>query len=387
MNKIKYGRQDISEDDIASVVKVLRSDLLTQGPMVPAFERSVSQYCKAKFAVAVNSATSALHIAYKALDLKNDDLLWTSANTFVATANAAIMCGAKVDFLDIDPNTYNICVDKLEKKLINAKEINMLPKIVVPVFMCGQSCDMKRIKELSKEYNFKIVEDASHGIGGAYKNHKIGSANFADITVLSFHPVKIITTGEGGMALTNNKLIFEKMQRLRSHGITGDKKLFTKRNSSEIWNYQQIELGNNYRMTDIQAALGISQLKRVDEFVLKRNKIAKRYNNLLKDLNVTVPLVSDDCYSSFHLYVIRLNKKGIKTTQKNLYDKLTESGIQVNLHYIPVHRQPYYESLGFREGYCPEAEKYHKDALTIPLHPLLSDEEINFISSKLYEFL
>ena len=343
---------------------------------------SVSNYCKAKYAVAVNSATSALHIAYKALDLKSNDFLWTSANTFVATANAAIMCGAKVDFLDINPDTYNICIDKLEKKLIEAKNLNKLPKIVVPVFMCGQSCDMERIKELSKQYDFKIVEDASHGIGGSYKNHKIGSSKFSDITVLSFHPVKIITTGEGGMALTNDKLIFEKMQRLRSHGITGDSKLFSRRDSSEIWNYQQIELGNNYRMTDIQAALGISQLKRVDEFVLKRNEIAKKYNKLLKGTNVTVPLVSDDCYSSFHLYVIRLNKKGINITQKELYKRLTESGIQVNLHYIPVHRQPFYESLGFKEGYCPEAEKYHKDALTIPLHPLLSDDEINFITEK-----
>jgi len=355
---IPYGRQDISQDDIDVVVKVLQSDFLTQGPMVPKFEQAVAQYCGAQFAVAVNSATSALHIACLALDLGPGDTLWTSPNTFVASANCALYCGAKIDFVDIDPLTYNMSVEHLAHKLVEAKKTNTLPKIVVPVHFAGQSCDMKAIKALAQEYGFFIIEDASHAIGGKYLNEPVGNCKYSDVTVFSFHPVKIITTAEGGMAMTNNPTLASNLQRYRSHGISTNQADMSPRPSDEIWNYQQIKLGLNYRMTDIQAALGLSQMNRIDEFIAKRHVIAKRYNEALINLPIKTPWQLPDTCSAYHLYPICLETNQINKTQREVYDEIIAAGISVNLHYIPVYRQPYYEALGFKKDYCPNAEAY-----------------------------
>ena len=367
-----YGRQDINQADIDAVVAVLHSDFLTQGPAVPLFEKTVASYCSAQHAVAVSSATAALHIACLALDLGPGDWLWTSPITFVASANCALYCGAQVDFVDIDPRTYNMSVERLVEKLVQAEKTGKLPKIVVPVHLCGQSCDMAAIHKLSQLYGFTIIEDASHSIGGKYKNEAVGNCRYSDITVFSFHPVKIITTGEGGMALTNNPEFADRMQRYRSHGITSDANKIQPRPTDEIWNYQQISLGFNYRMTDIQAALGVSQMARLDDFVTKRQQIAKCYNSELDGLSLQTPLQYADSYSSYHLYPIRIKLGETKQTQRQVYNALLSAGINVNLHYIPVYRQPYYESIGFRAGYCTEAEQYHKDAFSIPMYPTLS---------------
>lgn len=370
-----YSRQDINQTDIEAVVAVLRSDFLTQGPMVPLFENTLASYCGAQHAVAVSSATAALHIACLSLDLGPGDWLWTSPITFVASSNCALYCGAQVDFVDIDLLTYNMSVERLAEKLVQAEKDGKLPKIVMPVHLCGQSCDMEAIQALSQQYGFAIIEDASHAIGGKYKNEAIGNCCYSDIVVFSFHPVKIITTGEGGMALTNNPELADRMQRYRSHGISSDASKMRPRPSDEIWNYQQISLGFNYRMTDIQAALGVSQMTRLDEFVTKRQKIAKRYNNELAGLALQVPLQHSDSYSSYHLYPIRIKLGEAKQTQRKIYDSLQLAGINVNLHYIPVYRQPYYEAIGFKAGYCPEAEQYHRDVLSIPIYPAMSDEQ------------
>ena len=372
---ISYGRQDISEADIDAVVAVLRSDFLTQGPAVTLFEQTVASYCGAQHSLAVSSASAALHIACLALDLGPGDWLWTTPNTFVASANCALHCGAQVDFVDIDRCTYNISVERLTEKLVEAEKIGKLPKIVVPVHMCGQSCDMAAIHALSQTYGFKIIEDASHAIGGKYKNETIGNCGYSDITVFSFHPVKIITTGEGGMALTNNSELNSRMQRYLSHGITSEASLMQPRPADEIWNYQQINLGFNYRMTDIQAALGVSQMMRLDEFVTKRWQIAQRYNAELAGLALQTPQLLTDSYSSYHLYPVRIKVDETTQTQRKIYDALQASGINVNLHYIPVYRQPYYEAMGFKAGYCPEAEQYHRDTLSIPIYPGLSSAQ------------
>jgi UDP-4-amino-4,6-dideoxy-N-acetyl-beta-L-altrosamine transaminase len=372
---IPYGKQNINQTDIDTVIDVLQSDFLTQGPQVPLFEKKVLDYCGSKFGIAVNSASSALHIACLALELGKGDWLWTSANTFVASSNCSLHCGAQVDFVDIDPRTYNMSVERLAEKLAQAEKVGKLPKIVVPIHMCGQSCDMVGIHSLSQKYGFKIIEDASHAIGGKYKNEAIGNCRYSDIVVFSFHPVKIVTTGEGGMALTNNQELAERMQRYRSHGITTDAIKMKPRPADEIWNYQQIDLGFNYRMTDIHAALGLSQMNRLDEFVSKRQQIAKRYNTELDGLALQIPWQHKDCYSSYHLYPIRIKLGKTKQTQRKVYDALQFAGINVNLHYIPVYRQPYYEGMGFKAGYCKEAEKYHSDVLSIPMYPTLSDEE------------
>lgn len=384
---IPYGRQEITKEDIDAVVAVLRSEFLTQGPVVPRFECSISEYCGALHAVAVNSATSALHIACLALELGPGDWLWTSPTTFVASANCALYCGARVDFVDIDADSYNICVEKLSEKLSQAKKENKLPKILVPVHLCGQSCDMAAIYDLSKKYGFKIIEDASHAIGGRYKGELIGSCRYSDITIFSFHPVKIITTGEGGVALTNNPDIAELMQRYRSHGITSDFDKMKKRPPDEIWNYQQIRLGFNYRMTDIQAALGLSQLSRLDEYVAQRHIIANRYDQLLSDNKVTTPWQHPDCCSSYHLYPIRINPNVCGKTQRHVYNAFLNSKIWVNIHYIPVYRQPYYESLGFQAGYCPNAELYHKETISLPMYPTLTISEQDYVVSALKEAL
>ena len=384
---IPYGRQNINQADIDAVVEVLRSDFLTQGPVVTEFEKAVVAYCNAKHAVAVNSATSALHIACLVLGVGKGDLVWTSPITFVASANCALYCGAEVDFVDIDPQTYNLSVDRLKEKLILAEKAGRLPKVVIPVHLCGQPCDMEGIHALSQQYGFKIIEDASHAIGGRYKGEPIGNCRYSDITVFSFHPVKIITSGEGGMALTNDIKLAKHMRLLRSHGITSDSADMQPRPSEELWNYQQIDLGFNYRMTDIHAALGLSQMQRLDEFVVRRHNIATRYDQLFSDYPVLTPWQHPDSYSSYHLYVIRLKFDKINQTQRQVYDVLRASGILVNLHYIPVYRQPYYEQMGFVAGYSLEAEKYYSEVISIPIYPALQDIDLNRISNILIKSL
>lgn len=372
---IPYGRQDISEQDIQQVIEVLKSDFLTQGPQVPLFEKAIAQYVNAQHGVAVNSATSALHIACLALGLGPGDSLWTTPTTFVASANCAIYCGADVDFVDIDPRTYNMSIECLTDKLAQAEKQGKLPKIVVPVHLCGQPCDMKAIRKLSRQYGFKVIEDASHAIGAQYKGKPVGNCEYSEITVFSFHPVKIITTGEGGLATTNCPELAERMRLRRSHGISSCKDEMKPRPEHEIWNYQQIAIGFNYRITEMQAALGRSQLQRLDEFVEKRHAIAKAYNEDLRNLDLQLPWQDPDGYSSYHLYPIRVKSGAQRPSQKALYGRLFEEGIAVNLHYIPVYRQPFYEAKGFKEGYCPESEKYFREAISIPVYPNLGEEQ------------
>lgn len=371
---IPYGRQEITQADIEAVIQVLRSDFLTQGPMVPAFEAAVAKQVHARHALAMSSATAALHVACMALDLGPGEWLWTSPITFVASSNCALYCGAQVDFVDIDPRTYNLCPQALERKLVEAKRLGRLPKIVVPVHLSGQPCDLARIHALAQTYGFRIIEDASHAIGGRYKGEPIGNGRYSDITVFSFHPVKIITTAEGGMALTNNDVLAEKMALLRSHGITRDPTLMT-REPEGGWYYEQIALGYNYRMTDMQAALGLSQLRRVDDYVARRNEQAARYDRLLAPLPVLTPWQHPDSYSGRHLYVIRLKPGAAGKTHRQVFAELRDAGIGVNLHYIPVYRQPHYEKMGFTAGLCPEAEKYYQEAITLPLFPTMNEEQ------------
>ncbi len=386
MSVIPYGRQNINNADIQAVVDVLQSDYLTQGSTIPRFEQLVLKYCGSEHAVAVNSATSALHIACLALGLGEGDTLWTTPNTFVASANCALYCNAKVDFVDIDKTTYNMSPSNLKNKLEIAKTNNCLPKIVIPVHFSGQSCDMESIHHLGKEYGFSIIEDASHAIGSRYKGTLVGNGRYSDITVFSFHPVKIITTAEGGMALTNNKLLAEKMEQLRSHGITRDTEKMTHKPDG-AWYYQQIELGFNYRITELQAALGISQMTRLDEFVNRRHELVKRYNKELADLPITLPWQHPDSSSASHLYVIRLKLKEIHKSHNEVFDQLRKKNIGVNLHYIPVHLQPYYQQMGFHKGDFPEAERYYKEAISIPLFPSMTNEQQLFVIKSLYEVL
>ena len=372
---IPYGRQDINQDDIDEVMNVLRSDFLTQGPVVPAFEKAVASYCGAQHAVAVNSATSALHIACLALGVGKGDVVWTTPITFVASANCALYCGATVDFVDIDPRTYNLSVARLAEKLAQTERTGNLPKVVIPVHLCGQSCDMTIIHALSQQYGFKIIEDASHAIGGRYKGESIGNCRYSDISVFSFHPVKIITTGEGGMALTNDAPLAKRLRLFRSHGITSDAADMRPRAPDELWNYQQLGLGFNYRMTDIHAALGLSQMRRLDEFVATRRTIAKRYDEWLANMPIVTPWQHPDSYSSYHLYLIRLKLSEISKTHRQVYDAMHGAGILVNLHYIPVYRQPYYEQLGFRAEYCPQAERYYAEAISLPMYSGLTEAQ------------
>lgn len=371
---IPYGRQEITQADVDSVVAVLQSDFLTQGPVVPRFEQRIADYCGVTHAVAVNSATSALHIACLSLGLGPDDWLWTTPITFVASANCGLYCGAQIDFVDIDPCTYNLCPEALERKLIDAEKTGRLPKIVVPVHLCGQPCDMQAIHTLAQRYGFKIIEDASHAIGGRYKGEPIGNSRYSDITIFSFHPVKIITTAEGGMALTNDAQLAERMVLLRSHGITRDPTRMT-HGPDGPWYYQQIELGFNYRMTELQAALGVSQMERLDQYVAWRHQLARRYDGLLDGLPVTKPWQHPDSYSGLHLYVIRLQLDKISRSHREVFDSLREQGIGVNLHYIPVHTQPYYERMGFKAGDYPRAENYYREAISLPMYQTLTDEQ------------
>ena len=384
MTTIPYGRQDINQSDIDAVIAVLLSDFLTQGPAVPAFEKSVADYCSSQHAVAVNSATSALHIACLALGVGNDDIVWTTPISFVASANCALYCGAIVDFVDIDQRTYNISVESLVEKLAVAEKIGKLPKVLIPVHLCGQPCDMESIYTLSQKYGFKIIEDASHAIGGKYKGEAIGNCRYSDITVFSFHPVKIITTGEGGMALTNDVQLAKCMQLLRTHGITRDENEMT-HTSDGPWYYQQIALGYNYRLTDIQAVLGLSQMQRLDEFVTKRHVIAERYNQLLADLPLITPWQHKDSYSALHLYVIRLNLVEMGKTHRQIFEVLRALDIGVNLHYIPVYHHPYYQSLGFKTDYCLEAEQYYAEAISLPMYPGLTEAQQDLVVRALHE--
>lgn len=371
---IRYGQQDITQDDINAVVDVLKSVYLTQGPNISLFEGSVVEYTGAKYGVAVNSATSALHIACLALNLGKGDWLWTTPNTFVASANCALYCGAQVDFVDIDPRTYNLCAHKLEAKLIEAEKLGKLPKIVVPVHFAGQPCDMSAIHSLGQKYGFRIIEDASHAIGGKYKGEPIGNCRYSDITVFSFHPVKIITTAEGGMAVTNDDDLATRLDLLRSHGITRDPALMTQPLDGP-WYYQQVVLGFNYRMTDLQAALGVSQMTRLEQYVTRRHEIANRYNQLLDELPVTLPWQQSNSYSAYHLFVIRLQLSQIKATHLQVFNALRANEIMANLHYIPVHTQPYYQHMGFKVGDYPESEQYYREAISIPMHPTLTLDE------------
>lgn len=371
---IPYGKQDISQADIDAVLDVLRSDFLTQGPKVPEFEARVAGHVGAKHALAVNSATSALHIACLALDLGPGDWLWTTPITFVASANCGLYCGAKVDFVDIDPQTYNLCPQALAKKLEQAEQAGCLPKVVVAVHLCGQPCDMAAIQELGRRYGFRIIEDASHAIGGRYRGEFIGNGRYSDITVFSFHPVKIVTTAEGGMALTNDDNLASRMNLLRSHGVTRDQNLMTHEPDGP-WYYQQVDLGFNYRMTELQAALGVSQMDRLDAFVARRHELASRYDELLADMPVTTPWQHPDSYSGLHLYVIRLQLDNIRKTHRQVFESLRGQGIGVNLHYIPVHTQPYYERMGFAAKDFPEAMAYYGEAISLPMFQGLTDEQ------------
>ena len=350
---IPYGKQDITQQDIDAVVDVLKSDFLTQGPQVPLFEKSIKDVAKAKYALAVNSATSALHIACLALDVGKGDVVWTTPITFVASANCALYCGADIDFVDINGDTYNLCAVKLEQKLVHAKANDLpLPKVVIPVHLCGQPCEMDKIHKLGTEYGFSIIEDASHAIGGKYKNKPIGNCEYSDITIFSFHPVKIVTTAEGGVATTNNQALAQKMELLRSHGITRDASLMTEK-SHGGWYYEQIDLGFNYRMTEMQAALGVSPISRLHDFVAKRNELAARYDELLKNLPLITPLQIDDSYSGRHLYVIRLKLDKIKLSHQQVFTELRSLCIGFILHYLPGHTQPYYQKIGFKKGQFP----------------------------------
>ena len=376
MKSIPYGRQDITQSDIDAVVSVLQSDFLTHGPMVPKFERAVASYSGAKYALAVNSATSALHISCLALGLGPGDWLWTSPITFVASANCGLYCGAQVDFVDIDPRTYNLCPAALERKLIAAEQSGRLPKVVVAVHLCGQSCDMQAIHTLAQRYGVKLIEDASHAIGGGYKGNPIGNCKYSDITVFSFHPVKIITTAEGGMALTNNSELANKMALFRSHGITRNPEQMT-HEADGPWYYQQIDLGYNYRMTELQAALGVAQMHRLDDFITRRHQLARRYDEQFAKFPVTTPWQHPDSYSGLHLYPIRLKLEKISKSHLNVFEFLQAQGIGVNLHYIPVHIQPYFQKMGFKVGDFPEAERYYAESISLPMFQTLTEGQQN----------
>jgi len=386
MKSIPYGRQEITQSDIDKVVSVLKSDFLTQGPMVPEFEKIVKEFCNVKYALALNSATSALHVSCLALGLGSGDWLWTTPISFVASANCGLYCGANVDFVDIDPQTYNMCPVALADKLKKSEQNGTLPKIVVPVHFSGQPCDMQAINALAHQYGFKIIEDASHAIGGKYKGLPIGNCMYSDITVFSFHPVKIITTAEGGMALTNNSQLANKISLLLSHGITRDEEQMTHK-SHGAWYYQQVELGYNYRMNDLQAALGVSQMQRLDLYVAKRHRLAQRYNKLLGNLPITLPWQHPDSYSGMHLYPIRLQLHKIRKTHPEIFEAFRQNGIGVNLHYIPIHTQPYYTNLGFKAGDFLNAELYYSEAISLPMYSSLSEAQQDKVVEVLNEIL
>lgn len=383
---IPYGRQKISEEDIQAVIEVLRSDYLTQGPAVPKFEQAVIEYVDVNYAVAVNSGTSALHVACLALGLSEGDWLWTSPITFVASANCGLYCGAQVDFVDIDQQTFNMSVAALEEKLIKAEQLGTLPKIIIPVHFAGQSCDMKEISRLAKHYGFFVIEDACHAIGGKYQGQLVGHCQYSDITVYSFHPVKIITTAEGGMAVTQQQYLAEKMRKLRSHGVTRNANEMTHK-ADGAWYYQQTELGFNYRMTDLQAALGLSQLAKINEFIQKRYTLKSRYDSLMAALPITTQHQCQESISALHLYPVQIDLTQTSKTFSQVFDFLRENGIGVNVHYIPVYTQPYYKQFGFKSGDFPNAEDYYTKTLSLPFYYALSFEEQDKVINVLHEAL
>ncbi|WP_263218076.1 UDP-4-amino-4,6-dideoxy-N-acetyl-beta-L-altrosamine transaminase [Pseudomonas atacamensis] len=383
---IPYGRQSLDQADIDAVVEVLQSDWLTQGPTIERFEQAMAARCQADFSVAVCNATAALHIACLAADLGPGDHLWTSPNTFLASANCGRYCGADVDFVDIDPLTWNLDAFALEAKLEQAERDGMLPKVLVAVAFSGQSCDLRKIAELAVRYNFTVIEDASHAVGASYAGRPVGCGEFAAMTVFSFHPVKIITSAEGGMVLTNRPVLAERLRRLRSHGMTRDPEHMTEP-SHGAWYYQQIELGFNYRITDLQAALGLSQLGKLDEFVARRRELAARYDQLLAYLPLTLPSAQPEAESAWHLYVVRVQVERCNLSHRQVFEALRAAGIGVNLHYIPVHLQPYYRELGFAEGDFPEAERYYAEAISLPLFPLLSEAQQDQVVEQLRRLL
>ena len=371
---IPYGRQDIRQEDVEAVVEILRSDFLTQGPTVPAFEEAFVERVGASHGVATNSATSSLHLACLALGAGPGDVVWTTPTTFVASANCARYCGAEVDFVDIDLQTWNMSVAALREKLEQAERDGRLPKIVIPVHLCGQPCEMESIGELAQQYGFKVIEDASHAIGARYQGEPVGNCRYSDIAVFSFHPVKIITTGEGGLATTRDPEAAKRMRLLRSHGVTRDPEQMVGE-SLGPWYYEQVALGFNYRMTDMQAALGLSQLQRLDEVVTRRHELARAYDEALAGLPLQLPFNHPDTYSALHLYPVRLRLDRIRRTHREVFEELRSGGVGVNLHYIPVHTQPYYRDLGFSVGQFPEAERYHAEAISLPMFPTLSNEQ------------
>jgi UDP-4-amino-4,6-dideoxy-N-acetyl-beta-L-altrosamine transaminase len=380
---IPYGQQNIDENDIQKVIEVLQSDFITQGPAVANFEDAITSYTGAQHAVAVTSATAALHLACLALEVKAGDIVWTTPISFVASANCALYCGANIDFVDIDSRTFNLCPKKLEQKLINAGD--KLPKVLIVVHMAGQPCYMKEIYKISQKYNFKIIEDASHAIGATYDTQKVGNLPYSDITIFSFHPVKIITTGEGGAAVTNSASLAHKLKLLRSHGITRDINLMTKTDGP--WYYEQLDLGYNYRMTDIQAALGSSQINRIDKFITKRHQIAKFYDEAFAGNDfITTPYQTNVSYSSYHLYIIQLQDKLLPKHQE-IFTNLREEGIGVNLHYIPIYLQPYYRKLGFKSGYMPVAEDYYKRSISIPIFYNMTEEMLSQVVKTITEVI
>jgi UDP-4-amino-4,6-dideoxy-N-acetyl-beta-L-altrosamine transaminase len=381
---IPYGRQDVRQADVDAVARVLRSDFLTQGPAVPLFEQAVSARVGARYGVAVNSATSALHLACLALELGPKDRLWTVPNTFVASANCGRYCGAEVDFVDIDPRTYNLSTVALAAKLEQAERAGTLPKILVPVHFAGQSCDMKGVHILARRYGIKVIEDASHAIGGLYDGKPVGACTYSDVTVFSFHPVKIITTGEGGMAITNDEELAARMRLLRSHGITRESEQLEE-SAPGSWYYEQLELGFNYRMTDMQAALGLSQHQRLSEFIARRREIARIYDARLADLPLILPFQQSHGESAFHLYVVQVDPDRTPIERSKVFERLREAGIGVNVHYIPVHTQPYYRRRGFRLGQFPEAEKYYSRAISIPMYAALEAGAMEYVISSLRE--
>ncbi|MBK5355248.1 UDP-4-amino-4,6-dideoxy-N-acetyl-beta-L-altrosamine transaminase [Pseudomonas sp. TH41] len=379
---IPYGRQSLDQADIDAVVAVLQSDWLTQGPTIERFEQAMADRCEADYAVAVCNATAALHIACLAAGLGPGDRLWTTPNTFLASANCGRYCGAEVDFVDIDPLTWNLDAYALKARLEAAEDNGTLPKVLVAVAFSGQSCDMRMIAELAERYAFTVIEDASHAVGASYAGRPVGCGDFAAMTVFSFHPVKIITSAEGGMVLTNRQNLAERLQRLRSHGMTRDPQHMTEA-SHGPWYYQQVELGFNYRITDLQAALGLSQLSKLDGFIERRRELAARYDRLLANLPLTLPSVQPEAESAWHLYVVRLQLDRINLSHRQVFEGLRAAGVGVNLHYIPVHLQPYYRDLGFAEGDFPQAERYYAEAISLPLFPLLSDEQQDYVVEQL----
>lgn len=380
--RIPYGRQSIDETDVAAVVEVLRSDWLTQGPTIELFEQATAATCGAVHACAVATATAALHIACLALDLGQGKRLWTSPNTFLASANCGRYCGAEVDFVDIDPRTYNLSADRLEEKLAAAARIDQLPHVLVTVDFAGQPCEADRVAGLCRRYGVRIIEDASHAVGATWKGERVGSGRWADITVFSFHPVKILTTGEGGMALTNDADLHRRLAMLRSHGLVRDSARLGRADQG-AWYYEQQSLGFNYRMTDMQAALGLSQLRRLDVFLAARRRLAARYEVLLADLQVVRPWQAPEGRSAFHLYPIQVRPED----RRRVFDGLRARGIGVQVHYIPVHTQPYYQALGFRTGEYPQAERYYAGSISLPIYAGLSDAEQDVVVEALRDEL